>query len=75
MIKMMPEKTLVVLHRAETDRPLPHVAGTSIKIEPKPTALSPVIPKPSQTGGTMSDKEKAQARIEAAKNILPPTEA
>ena len=68
---MMPEKTSIVLHRAETDRPLPHVTGTALKIEPKPTALSPVIPKPSHTGGTMSEEEKAQARIDAARNTFP----
>jgi len=69
---MMPERTSVVLNRAETQNPLPHITGPALKIDPKPTALSPVLPKPSKTGGTMSEEEKAQARIEAAKKLLPP---
>jgi hypothetical protein len=72
MIKMMPERTSVVLNRSEAQNPLPHITGTPLKIEPKPTTLTPVIPKPSKTGGTMSEEEKAQARIEAAKKLLPP---
>jgi hypothetical protein len=41
------------------------------RIEPKPTTLSPVFPMPTQTGGEMSNEEKAQARIDAAKNLFP----
>jgi len=68
---MTPEPTSVLLSRAETERPLPHVSRTMFRIEPKPTTLSPVFPMPTQTGGEMSNEEKAQARIDAAKNLFP----
>lgn len=46
--------------------------GRDVRVEPKATTLSPVIPQPAgENARPMSDEEVGQARIEAAKNLFP----
>lgn len=61
-----PIPTSVLLGRVA---PIEHVS-TTIKIEPKATNLSPVIPVKSETGGEMSQEEKAEAQGEAVEETF-----